>query len=265
MATVRETTLELLREQGMTTVFGNPGSTELPMLADFPDDFSYVLGLHETVAVGMADGFAQASGRTTMVNLHTAPGVGNGMGAIFNAQANKAPLVDWSRLGFILADQPKLERNFVVSGVERRAFDDKWEQPWGERRFVRDHGNEMRVRFTETDHARSLVVVFRVFDDGVGFRYEFPDQASLREVNIVDELTEFAIAEPAMAWWIPGGEWNRDEYLYRKTPLVEVPLAHTPITMKLASGVHIAIHEAAVVDYSTFWLRRVDGQTYAKR
>ena len=63
------------------------------MLADFPDDFRYVLGLHEIVAVGMADGFAQASGRTTMVNLHTAPGVGNGMGAIFNAQANKTPLL----------------------------------------------------------------------------------------------------------------------------------------------------------------------------
>jgi benzoylformate decarboxylase len=74
-------------------MFGNPGSTELPMLADFPDDFRYVLGLQEAVAVGMADGFAQASGRPAMVNLHTAPGVGNGMGAIFNAQANKAPLV----------------------------------------------------------------------------------------------------------------------------------------------------------------------------
>jgi benzoylformate decarboxylase len=93
MASVREATLDLLRDEGMTTVFGNPGSTELPMLADFPDDLTYVLGLQETVAVGMADGFAQASGRTTMVNLHTAPGVGNGMGAIFNAQANKTPLL----------------------------------------------------------------------------------------------------------------------------------------------------------------------------
>jgi len=93
MASVRDVTLDLLRERGMTTMFGNPGSTELPMLADFPDDFRYVLGLHEIVAVGMADGFAQASGRTTMVNLHTAPGVGNGMGAIFNAQANKTPLL----------------------------------------------------------------------------------------------------------------------------------------------------------------------------
>src|SRR5687768_8886896 len=77
----------------MTTMFGNPGSTELPMLADFPDDFRYVLGLQEAVAVGMADGYAQASGRVAHVNLHTAPGVGNGMGAIFNAQANKSPLL----------------------------------------------------------------------------------------------------------------------------------------------------------------------------
>jgi benzoylformate decarboxylase len=77
----------------MTTVFGNPGSTELPMLAEFPDDFTYVLGLQEAVVVGMADGFAQASGSPALVNLHTAPGVGNAMGAIFNAQANHSPVV----------------------------------------------------------------------------------------------------------------------------------------------------------------------------
>jgi benzoylformate decarboxylase len=77
----------------MTTMFGNPGSTELPMLADFPSDLSYVLGLQEAVVVGMADGYAQASGKTTVVNLHTAPGVGNAMGAIFNAQANHSPLL----------------------------------------------------------------------------------------------------------------------------------------------------------------------------
>jgi benzoylformate decarboxylase len=93
MATVREATFELFRRHGMTTVFGNPGSTELPMLRDFPSDFNYVLGLQELVVVGMADGYAQASGKPTHVNLHTAPGVGNAVGGIFNAQANKAPLV----------------------------------------------------------------------------------------------------------------------------------------------------------------------------
>jgi benzoylformate decarboxylase len=93
MPTVRDATYDLLRAHGLTTMFGNPGSTELPMLADFPDDFRYVLGLQEAVVVGMADGFAQASGRPGFVNLHTAPGVGNAMGAIFNAQANHSPLV----------------------------------------------------------------------------------------------------------------------------------------------------------------------------
>jgi benzoylformate decarboxylase len=93
MTTVREAAFELFRQRGMTTIFGNPGSTELPMLAEFPDDFRYILGLQEAVVVGMADGFAQASGRTTHANLHTAPGVGNAMGAIFNAQANKSPLL----------------------------------------------------------------------------------------------------------------------------------------------------------------------------
>ncbi len=93
MTTVREAVFELLRERSMTTVFGNPGSTELPMLTEFPTDFRYVLGLQEATVVGLADGYAQASGRPTLVNLHTAPGVGNAMGAIFNAQANKSPLV----------------------------------------------------------------------------------------------------------------------------------------------------------------------------
>jgi benzoylformate decarboxylase len=93
MTTVREASFDLFRAHGMTTIFGNPGSTELPMLADFPDDFTYVLALQEAVVVGMADGYAQASRQPTHVNLHTAPGLGNAMGAIFNAQANHTPLL----------------------------------------------------------------------------------------------------------------------------------------------------------------------------
>ena len=93
MGSVRDASYDLLRAHGLTTVFGNPGSTELPFLAGFPDDFRYVLGLQEAVVVGMADGYAQLTGRPALVNLHTAPGVGNAMGAIFNAYENKAPLV----------------------------------------------------------------------------------------------------------------------------------------------------------------------------
>src|SRR5260370_41955440 len=93
MATVREATFELFRAHGMTTIFGNPGSTELPMLADFPEDFTYVLGLQELAVVGMADGFAQASGRPTHVNLHTAAGEGKAVGDVFNDRADKQPLL----------------------------------------------------------------------------------------------------------------------------------------------------------------------------
>ncbi|MBX6318372.1 benzoylformate decarboxylase [Pigmentiphaga sp.] len=91
--TVREAVLELLRAFDMTTIFGNPGSTELPLFLDFPDDFRYVLGLHEGVVVGMADGYAQARRGAAFVNLHSAAGVGNAMGNLFTAYKNRTPLV----------------------------------------------------------------------------------------------------------------------------------------------------------------------------
>jgi benzoylformate decarboxylase len=93
MPTVRSVTIELLRELGMTTVFGNPGSTELPMFRDFPADFRYVMGLQESVVLGMADGFAQGTGRAAMVNLHSSAGVGHALGNLFTAFKNQTPLV----------------------------------------------------------------------------------------------------------------------------------------------------------------------------
>ena len=91
--TVREATYGLLRDLGMTRIFGNPGSTELPFLRAFPEDFTYVLGLHEGVVVGMADGYAQGTGRAAFVNLHTAAGLGNAGAAIMTANLNRTPLV----------------------------------------------------------------------------------------------------------------------------------------------------------------------------
>ncbi|MEX0624877.1 benzoylformate decarboxylase [Saccharospirillum sp.] len=91
--TVKDISYQVLRHQGMTTVFGNPGSNELPFLKGFPEDFRYILGLHEGAVVGMADGFAQASGLPTLVNLHAAAGTGNAMGALTNAVYSHSPLV----------------------------------------------------------------------------------------------------------------------------------------------------------------------------
>jgi benzoylformate decarboxylase len=91
--TVRGAVYALLREFGLTTVFGNPGSTELPMFRDFPEDFRYVLGLQESVVVAMADGFAQARGAAALINLHSAIGVGHALGSIFTAYKNQTPLL----------------------------------------------------------------------------------------------------------------------------------------------------------------------------
>ena len=93
MTTVREAVLDLLRAFGMRRIFGNPGSTELPLFLDFPPDFEYVLGLQESVVVGMADGHAAATRNAAFVNLHSAVGVGHAMGAIFTAMKNRTPLV----------------------------------------------------------------------------------------------------------------------------------------------------------------------------
>ena len=93
MKTVRDATIAFLRAAGMTTIFGNPGSTELPMFRDFPDDFRYVLGLQESVVLGMADGFAQATRNAALVNLHSAAGVGHALGNVFTAFKNQTPLV----------------------------------------------------------------------------------------------------------------------------------------------------------------------------
>lgn len=93
MTTVHQASYALLREQGMTTFFGNPGSNELPFLKDFPKDFRYILGLHEGAVVGMADGYAQATSKPALVNLHSAAGTGNAMGALANAWNSHTPLV----------------------------------------------------------------------------------------------------------------------------------------------------------------------------
>ncbi|MET0807369.1 MAG: glycoside hydrolase family 97 N-terminal domain-containing protein, partial [Pseudoxanthomonas sp.] len=171
------------------------------------------------------------------------------------------PVIAPSRLGFIFLDVPKFERNFVIARHSDSSFDQTWEQPWGERRRIRNHYNELRVTLKEkTALKRSIDVVFRVYDDGLGFRYEFPRQTGLEQVKIGSELTEFNIAEPATAWWIPAGEWNREEYLYHRTPLQEVGDAQTPLTLRTDNGLHLSIHEAALVDYAGMNLTRIEGR-----
>ncbi|MEL7490704.1 MAG: glycoside hydrolase family 97 protein [Pseudomonadota bacterium] len=160
-------------------------------------------------------------------------------------------VITTSRLGLLFKERHGFDRNLEIVASEEASADATWEQPWGERRQVRDHHNEALITFAATEGpARSFAVRFRVFDDGIGFRYEVPKQKYLKSVEIIDERTQFTVGPEATTWWIPSGEFNRYEYIYSETPAGKVQDAHTPVTFKTPSGVHLSIHEAALVDYA---------------
>lgn len=173
------------------------------------------------------------------------------------------PVILPSRLGFTFVDERNMIRNFRAVDVRTSNHDESWQQPWGERRTVRDQHNELAVTFEQTDQKRRRMVLrVRAFDEGVGFRYEFPDRTEEQVTRIAEEMTEINFAENGSAWWIPGGEWNRYEYLYEQSAIDSVSTAHTPITAKLESGTHVSVHEAALVDYSGMRLKRQAGLNF---
>jgi alpha-glucosidase len=163
-------------------------------------------------------------------------------------------------LGMRFQLQPAFDDGFRVGEVATASQDATWEQPWGERRVMRDRHNELLVGFVAAKGPpRIFNVRVRVFDDGFGFRYEVPAQPGYDgAVNLTEELTEFRLDQDAThditAWWIPGRRWNRYEYLYNTTPLDAVHMAHTPMTVRLPDGVHVSLHEAALVDYAAYVL-----------
>lgn len=172
------------------------------------------------------------------------------------------PILATSRLGFLFTDAEKIDRNLSITGTDRADKDETWQQPWGEWRQIRNNYRELTVHVAETQrNKRRFDVRFRIYNDGVGFRYEVPAQAQLAKANIAEELTEFAFASDGTAWWKPAFLWNREEYLYNKTPLSSLGTADTPVTIKLEDGTHVALHEAALVDYSGMAVARTGGTT----
>ncbi|MBL0688431.1 MAG: glycoside hydrolase family 97 protein [Pseudoalteromonas sp.] len=171
----------------------------------------------------------------------------------YSISFNGKPVIEQSRLGFRFKSQAPFDDGFVISEVTRSQTDSQWQQPWGERQTVVDKHNEIAVTFNKpAPHAGTYTVRFKAFDSGVGFRYEVPKQADFEQTEITKELTEFAIAakDKTTAWWIPARGWNRYEYVYNTTDLQDAALVHTPFTFKNGNGVHVSIHEAALVDYA---------------
>lgn len=188
-------------------------------------------------------------------------------------------VIEPSALGMVFKQQAAFTGGFVIDEVQTNSVDSTWEQPWGERREVRDNHNELVVSLKheglplpkieqswwqslfssqpETVSAQYKLRI-RVFDDGLGFRYEVPKQAGYEAVEIVKESTEFAISgsDKTTAYWIPARGWNRYEYTYETTELHQAAHVHTPVTFVNGDNVHISIHEAALVDYAAMTLNQ---------
>lgn len=166
-----------------------------------------------------------------------------------------APVMLPARLGMRFLEIPGFDRGLKIVAAETRSVDLPWEQPWGEQRLMREHYNELLVTLADgTSADRTFKVRFRIFDDGVGFRYEFPKLTPDGKVSIIDELTEYKVDENSKAWWIWAGNYHRYEFLNKTTSLTEVDRAHTPFTLQTPQGTYVTVHEAALVDYASTWI-----------
>ncbi|MGC8824131.1 MAG: glycoside hydrolase family 97 protein [Bacteroidales bacterium] len=175
-----------------------------------------------------------------------------------NGQTVVAP----SMVGLKFKNIPDLTGNFVLEKSSTSSFDNTWEQPWGEQRWVRDHYNEL-VLDLKDDAKRRLQLIFRVFNDGVGLRYHIPAQPGVDSLIIMDELTEFNFERDEQAWWIPVHRENSYyESLYRLTPISQIDTANTPITFELNNGLFLAIHEANLTDYASMTLQKKSGNGF---
>lgn len=210
---------------------------------------------HSTVARGAGQASPPATvtspDRRIVVALEVADGAPR-----YRVERDGRALILPSRLGFELRGAPPLGEGLAVRSVETASHDETWTQPWGEVARIRNHYNEMRVELEELTGSapRRFGVVFRVFDDGVGFRYDLPEQEGLKDFLIMAERTEFHLAGNHKAWWIPANRPDRYELLYRSSPVSTLDTVHTPLTMKAAGGLHLVLHEAALSDYASMML-----------
>jgi hypothetical protein len=186
------------------------------------------------------------------------------------------PVIKPSHLGLELKEGPALTNGFAVTSSKTRAFDETWQPVWGEVKNIRNHYNELTVTLTQAATKRVMLVHFRVFDDGLGFRYDFPKQPELAYFVVKEERTQFALAGDHKAFWLPG-DYDTQEYSTTTSKLSEVrglmktavtpnssqttfsPTGvQTPLMLKSQDGLYINLHEAALIDYSTMSLELDD-------
>ena len=184
-----------------------------------------------------------------------------------------ATIIDKSQMSFDFKNQPPLGKGLQIVDIEKSTVNEDWEMPWGEQRMVNNHYNEMVVKLKEVeDPARELNVYFRAYDDGIGFRYEFPKQNGVDSLIIMDENTEFKLTGDHLCWWEPG-DWDIYEHLYNTTRFSKIDAiskrhhpnlkasyipenaVNTPVTMRTDEGLHLSFHEANLTDYAGMTLK----------
>ena len=191
----------------------------------------------------------------------------------YNVIYNNSIVIDTSHLSFELKDQPALKDGFEILKTFSNAFNETWQMQWGEQIDVKNNYNQLIVELQEIKKPnRKLNIEFKTYDDGLGFRYIFPEQDNLKEVIITDENTQFNLTEDYKVWWIPG-DWDIYEHLYNTTFLSEIDAlsyvkhthlaqtyipenaVNTPVTMRSKNGLHLSFHEAGLIDYSGMTLK----------
>jgi len=194
-------------------------------------------------------------------------------GVYYSLYKNNKPIIDKSKLG-LMTDKFNFADNMQVSNVSKSTMDQEWTQVWGEQKIVRDYHNEVLMEVVESNSNLKMNLRFRLFDDGLGFRYELLDQDDLDEYNIMNELTEFNFTEDSNSWWIPAYAYRRYEFLYANTLISEISrdkfselveflngprigpeAVQTPFTTQRKDGITIAVHEANLANYSSMTLK----------
>lgn len=178
----------------------------------------------------------------------------DGGSARYEISRKGAPVIGASALGMDFAGEaPARFTALTIAG--RSAADSTWEQPWGEQRSIRDRHTELRIALTgDTALTAKTGITFRIFDDGVGFRYDFAGIPTGKAVEVAKERTGFRPAGDYQAWWYQALQPDRDEYLYTQTDARRITLAETPLTLRRSDGLHLSFHEAALIDFPSMLL-----------
>ena len=159
-------------------------------------------------------------------------------------------IIDWAELGLKFKNSPPLKNNLKVISTQTKKVNTKWAPVWGQKDTIINNYQQYTINLQEPhDSTRQISMIFRVYNKGIGFRYQIPKRYNFKNVKITSEETEFNLTNIDTCWWIPAN-YDSYEMLYRSTPLTEIDSVNTPITMRRKDGLYLSLHEADLTNYA---------------